>query len=456
MSIPATNGPLEVRGAPSAPVIPPHNAPPYFHVLVKPTGAACNLNCAYCFFLSKEALYPGSRFRMADGLLETYIRQYIESQRTDLVTIAWQGGEPALMGLDFFKRSVECATKYARPGMRIEYTIQTNGILLNDAWCAFFREHSFLVGLSIDGPRPLHDAYRVDKGGGPTFDKAMAAARLLQKHQVDFNILTTVHAANADHPLDVYRFMRDELGVQWVQFIPIVERVNADGRTLLQEGQTVTGRSVTPDQWGQFLIAIFDEWMRRDVGRMYITLFEAALASWLGGPPALCIFAETCGNALAVEHNGDVYACDHFVEPKHLLGNIQERHLSELVASDQQRRFGAAKQDTLPQYCRECKVHFACHGECPKNRFLATPDGAPGLNYLCAGYKAFFTHVDRPMRVMAQLYRSGRAPAEIVHVVAAEEARLKAASAKASRNDPCPCGSGRKSKQCHGKRHPSS
>ncbi len=430
----------------------PPNAPPYFHMLAKPTGSACNLNCAYCFFLAKEAFYPGSRFRMTDEMLELYLRQYIESQREDLVTIAWQGGEPTLMGLDFFKRSVEIARKVARPGMRIEHTIQTNGTLLDDAWCAFFHEHHFLVGLSIDGPRALHDAYRVDKGGRPTFDKVVAAARLLQQHQVDFNVLTTVHAANASHPLDVYHFIRDELGVQWMQFIPIVERINADGRSLVQEGQAVTDRSVDPQQWGQFLITIFDEWVRRDVGSVYVTMFEAALASWVGAPAALCIFAETCGNALAIEHNGDVYSCDHFVEPNYLLGNIQEQHLVELVASEQQRRFGTDKRDTLPGYCLKCKVRFACQGECPKNRFRNTPDGKPGLNYLCAGYKAFFTHIDRPMRIMAQLYRAGREPWEVMRLLADEQNRLQAAFASTRPNDFCPCGSGKKFKQCHGRK----
>jgi len=428
----------------------PASAPPYFHVLAKPTGAACNLACKYCFFLSKEEFYPGSHFRMSDELLETYVRQYIEAQRTGRVTIAWQGGEPTLMGLDFYRRSVACAAKYARPGMNVEYTIQTNGVLLDDAWCEFLREHNFLVGLSIDGPRPLHDAYRVDKGGHGTFDRAVAAARLLQKHGVEFNILCTVHAANAGRPLDVYRFLRDDLGVQWIQFIPIVERINSDGRTLLQEGCTVTGRSVEPEQWGQFLIAVFDEWVRRDVGRMYLPMFESALSAWLGGPAAQCIFSETCGDALAIEHNGDVYSCDHFVEPDYLLGNIQEQHLIALAGSQRQRGFGAAKRDTLPQVCRECPVRFACHGECPKNRFIEAPDGTPGLNYLCAGYKAFFTHIDGPMRIMAQLYRAGRSPAEVMQVLAQAGARMKAAFETAGRNDPCPCGSGRKFKHCHG------
>ena len=423
-----------------------------FHLLAKPTGAACNLACAYCFFLSKEELYPGSAFRMTDEVLEAYVRQLLDAQEgQEEVTFAWQGGEPTLMGLDFFERSVACVERHRKPPQRVSYSIQTNGTLLDDAWCAFFREHHFLVGLSIDGPRLLHDAYRLDKGGRPTFDKVVTAARLLQQHQVDFNVLTTVHAANAAHPLDVYHFIRDELGVQWMQFIPIVERINADGRSLVQEGQAVTDRSVDPQQWGQFLITIFDEWLRRDVGSVYVTMFEAALASWVGAPAAVCVFAETCGNALAIEHNGDVYSCDHFVEPNYLLGNIQEKHLVELVASEQQHRFGNDKRDTLPGYCLQCKVKFACQGECPKNRFRNTPDGKPGLNYLCAGYKAFFTHIDRPMRIMAQLYRAGRAPWEVMRLLADEQAMLQAAFASTRPNDFCPCGSGKKFKQCHGK-----
>jgi len=443
---------IQTREESRFPKTEPLNPPSNFHVLAKPTGSACNLACAYCFFLAKEALYPDSHFRMTDELLETYLKQYIEAQRGNQVTIAWQGGEPTLMGLDFFKRSVEIARRYARPEVQIEHTIQTNGTLLNDEWCAFFRENHFLVGLSIDGPAPLHNAYRVDKGGRPTFAKALAAARLLQKHQVDFNVLTTVHAANADHPLEVYHFLRDDLGAQWLQFIPIVERINTDGRTLIQEGHTVTDRSVNPERWGRFLITIFNEWVRQDVGRVYITLFEAALASWLGLPASLCIFDKTCGHALAIEHNGDVYSCDHFVEPNFLLGNIQDRPLIELVGSEKQYLFGAAKQDSLPDYCLSCKVNFACHGECPKNRFLLTPDGKPGLNYLCAGYKAFFTYIDKPMKIMASLYRSGRAPWEIMQLLSEENARLAAVFATAKRNDYCPCGSGKKFKQCHGKR----
>jgi len=425
-------------------------APSQFHVLTKPTGAICNLDCKYCFFLSKEELYPNSSFRMTDEVLERYIRQQLESQSGPEATIAWQGGEPTLMGLDFFRRSAELVQRHRRPGQSVQYTIQTNGTLLDEEWCRFFHENKYLVGLSLDGPRELHDVYRVDKGGHPTFDKVLRAARLMQQHQVDFNVLCTVHAKNAGHPLEVYRFFRDELGTRHIQVIPIVERVNSDGRTRFQEGSTVTERSVTAEQWGRFLITIFDEWVGRDVGTVFVQMFDAALASWVGAPPALCIFAETCGDALALEHTGDLYSCDHFVEPNHLLGNIAETPLAELVGSAKQRAFGAAKRDTLPRYCRECPVRFACHGECPKNRFILTPDGEPGLNYLCAGYKAFFTHVDKPMRIMADLLRRGRYADEVMPILAAEETRLVAAAAKAGRNDPCPCGSGLKVKRCHG------
>ncbi|HWB86584.1 MAG TPA: anaerobic sulfatase maturase [Bryobacteraceae bacterium] len=397
--------------------------------MAKPTGAVCNLDCKYCFFLSKDALYPGSHFRMADDTLEAYIRQVIEAQAVPHVTIAWQGGEPTLMGLDFFRRASALARQYLRRGMTLEHTIQTNGTLLDREWCEFLRENDFLVGLSIDGPEAMHDAYRVNKAGDPTFGHVIRAARLMQQHKVEFNVLCTVHDANVDHPLEVYRFFRDELGTQFVQFIPIVERAtpetieianagwgdrNHQRPLYTQDGGVVTGRTVNPERWGAFLIAIFDEWVARDVGMVFIQLFESALASWAGLPASLCIFAETCGNALALEHNGDLYSCDHFVEPRFRLGNIKEQHLVQLVASDQQRAFGDAKRDTLPRYCRECEVRFACNGECPRNRFVYTPDGEPGLNYLCAGYKAFFRHIDRPMRIMADLLRQGKDAAEVM------------------------------------------
>jgi uncharacterized protein len=442
-------------------------APPAFHLLTKPTGAVCNLDCKYCFFLSKEMLYPGSRFRMADELLETYIKQLLEAHQTPEVNVAWQGGEPTLMGLDFFKRSVEYVEKYKQPGQQILHTIQTNGTRLDDEWGAFFEAHNYLVGLSVDGPQPMHDAYRVDKGGEGTFDQVMRGWEFLRKHQVEVNILCTVHARNADRPREVYRFFRDELGAEFIQFIPIVERATetllplanegwserpgGDRPLYLQAGNLVTDRSVKPEQYGRFLSGVFDEWVRRDVGRVYIQHFDTALANWVGAPPGVCVFSETCGLALALEHNGDLYACDHYVEPDYKLGNIKQTHMIELVASPQQVKFGLDKRDTLPTYCRECEVRFACHGGCPKNRFINTPEGEPGLNYLCAGYKIFFNHIDRPMRMMADLLRRQQAPAEIVHVLAAEEAQMKVAFTGAKRNDPCPCGSGKKFKHCHGK-----
>ncbi|MCJ7558844.1 MAG: anaerobic sulfatase maturase [Gammaproteobacteria bacterium] len=392
--------------------------PPAFHLLAKPAGAICNLGCKYCFFLSKENLYPGSSFRMPNDILEDYIRQYIQSQRVPEATISWQGGEPTIMGLDFFRRSVEYAEKYKKTGMTIQYTLQTNGTLLDDEWCQFFRENNFLVGLSLDGPRELHDVYRVDKGGNPTFDRVMRGLRLMQGHAVQFNILACVHAANADHPLDVYRFFRDEAGAEFIQFIPIVERDNETG---FQEGNKVTDRSVRAEQYGTFLITIFDEWVRRDVGRIFVQIFDVSLAAWVGEPPGLCIFSPTCGTALALEHNGDLYSCDHFVEPGYLLGNIREQSMIDLVASEKQRRFGLDKLNTLPLYCQKCSVRFACQGGCPKNRFIETPDGESGLNYLCAGYKAFFEHIDQPMRTMAELLRRNRAPAEIMLMLATED-----------------------------------
>ena len=395
-----------------------NNRPQYFHLLAKPTGATCNLDCKYCYFLSKEMLYPGSRFRMADDLLEEYIKQMIESQRVPEVSIAWQGGEPTLMGLDFFKRSIELEKKYRKPGMTIYNTMQTNGTLLNEEWCQFFKENNFLIGLSIDGTKDLHDFYRVDKGGHGTFDKVIKAARLMQQFEVDFNVLTTVNAHNAEHALEIYRFFRDELKIKYIQFIPIVER---DNQTGFQEGNTVTERSVTAKQWGHFLTTIFDEWVRRDVGEVFVQMFDAALASWYGEPTGLCIFSEKCGKALAMEHNGDVYCCDHFVEPKYKLGNILETHMADLVASDKQQKFGNDKFDTLPKYCLGCEVRFACHGECPKNRFIETPDGEPGLNYLCEGYKSFFKHIDLPMKFMAQQLKFNLAPSDIVKLYAEED-----------------------------------
>jgi len=402
-----------------------------FHLLSKPTGATCNLDCKYCFYLSKEMLYPGDRFRMSHQMLETYIRQLLEAQPAGEVNVAWQGGEPTLMGLDFFKRSVEYVEKYRKPGQSILHTMQTNGTLLNDDWCAFFKQNNFLIGLSVDGPKEMHDAYRVNKGGGGSFDEVMRGWELLRKREVDVNILCTIHAANADHPVHVYRFFRDQLQARFMQFIPIVERTTEDFLPLAnlgwgeragpdrplytQNGGMVTERSVGAEQFGRFLIAIFDEWVRRDVGTVFVQTFDVALGSWVG-QHHLCIFSPTCGGALAVEHNGDLYSCDHYVEPDYLLGNILKTPMRELVDSQKQRAFGQHKLTSLPKYCLECEVRFACHGECPRNRFIATPDGEPGLNYLCAGYKAFFHHIDPAMTAMAGLLRQGRFPGEIMQL----------------------------------------
>ena len=407
---------------------------PAFHLMAKPAGADCNCACDYCFYLAKADLYPGVR-RMSDEVHRAYIEQLFASHRVPEVTVAWQGGEPTLMGLDFFRRSIEYQKAAARPGTRIENTFQTNGLLLDDDWCRFFRENGFLVGLSMDGPGDLHDVHRRDVAGDGTFDRVVHAARLLQAHGVEYNILCTVNRTNADRPLEVYRFFRDELGARYIQFIPIVER----------EGDGVTGRSVGPEQWGSFLIAVFDEWVAHDVGQMFVLNFDGALAGWLGMAGTVCIFGPTCGLGVALEHNGDVYSCDHFVDPDHYLGNILETPLAELVPSEKQRAFGRAKRDSLPPRCQACGYLGVCNGECPKNRF-ATDGEESGLNYLCDGYRAFFAHADPAMKVMADLIRRGR-PAD--GIMAPGGARPRAA--KPGRNDPCFCGSGLKFKRCHGK-----
>jgi uncharacterized protein len=428
--------------------MPSNDTPHAFHIMAKPTGSACNLNCDYCFFLKKEKLYPGSDFRMSDEVHEAYIKQLFEAHQVPQVTVAWQGGEPTLMGLDFFRCSMEFQKKYQKPGTRIENTFQTNGILLNDEWCRFFHDNNFLIGLSMDGPNHLHDFYRKDKGGHGTFDRVVRAARLLQQNKVEFNILCTVNRRNADHPLEVYRFFRDELKANYIQFIPIVERENESGS---QEGNQVTDRSVRPDQWGRFLIEIFDEWVKRDVGRTFVLNFDGALAGWLGMAGTVCIFGPTCGLGMALEHNGDLYSCDHFVEPNYYLGNILKTSMIDLVASEKQRKFGQDKKDRLPRFCRECEVRSICNGECPKNRFIQTPDGEAGLNYLCEGYKAFFKHADKPMRIMADLIRRGRLAEEVMKVMGTEEKGDERVSMKPGRNEPCFCGSGLKFKKCHGK-----
>ncbi len=385
--------------------------PPSFHIMAKPRGAICNLDCQYCYFLKKTDLYPDSPFRMTDEILEAYTRQYIQAQRVPEITFAWQGGEPTLMGLDFFNRALYYQEKYRKPGMRIFNAIQTNGTILDDDWCRLFKNHNFLVGLSLDGPGNLHDIYRVDKAGQPTFERVMQGLALLKEHHVEFNILTCVHARNAVRPIEVYQFLRDEVEAQFIQFIPIVERRNETG---FQEGTDVSDRSVSGEAYGKFLISVFEEWIRRDVGNVFVQIFDVALGVWYGQPASLCVFNETCGLALAMEHNGDLYSCDHFVEPAFFLGNILESPLAALVGSDKQRQFGKNKLVHLPKYCINCSYRFICSGGCPKNRILETPDGEPGLNYLCDGYKAFFAHIDAPMKTMAQLLWNHQPPANIM------------------------------------------
>jgi uncharacterized protein len=388
---------------------------------------------------------------MTEDVLENYIRQLIETHRSNQVTVAWQGGEPTLMGVDFYRKAIEFQEKYRKPGMTFENTMQTNGTLLDDEWCQFFKKNNFLIGISIDGPRHMHDAHRVDKGGKPTFDRVMRGLHLLQKHGVEYNILVTVNRLTADHPKEVYRFLVDEAKTTWIQFIPVIERLNPGGLNLIQEGEQVSPRSVRPEQFGRFLIRVFDEWVHNDVGKIFVQTFEAALRNWLNMPNSgMCVFEKTCGYGLALEHNGDLYACDHYVEPVYLLGNIKAQPMIELVGSDQQYKFGQDKYDTLPKYCLECPVLFACNGECPKNRFISTPDGEPGLNYLCAGYKAFFQRIDEPMKIMAMLLRTNRSASDVMDILIEKKEVFDEAIVTTDREQPCPCGSGLPFKECHG------
>ena len=399
----------------------PDKALKAFHVMAKPSGPICNLDCRYCFYLEKENLYGKKQdWAMPDPVLESYISQFIASQDSPVISFAWQGGEPTLLGVDFFRKVVALQNKYAN-GKKIENAFQTNGVLLDDRWGEFLAGNQFLIGISIDGPAELHDFYRVDKGGAPTFDRVMRGLRFLKKHQVEFNVLTVVNRRNSQHPLRVYQFLKG-IGAQFMQFIPIVERIakaaNPDGLVLISPRDPHTAEvsewSVDSRQYGVFLSTIFDEWVRKDVGNYFVQIFDVALESWLGMEPSLCVFRPTCGSAMALEHNGDLYSCDHYVYPENKLGNIMEQPLQALVNSAQQRSFGLDKRDSLPRYCRECDVRFACYGECPKHRFISTPDGEPGLNYLCAGYKLFFRHIDPYMKFMANELRHQRPPANVM------------------------------------------
>ena len=425
------------------------NARRGFHLLTKPVGPICNLDCKYCFYLEKEKLYPGEKeWRMSDAMLAEYIRQYIHSQPAAEINFAWQGGEPTLLGVDFFRKTVTLQQQFA-DGKTIFNAVQTNGTLLDDEWCEFLVQNKFLVGLSVDGPAELHDLYRVDKRQQPTFGAVMRGLELLKKHGVDFNTLTVVNRANSRQPVEIYRFLKS-IGSQFLQFIPLVERAALENLSALgyefaeppelrvadhrvspnknhihQQAETVLGAppvtpwSVEAERYGNFLCAVFDEWVRHDVGQTFVQLFDVALGNWMGLGSFLCVFAEKCGAALAIEHNGDVFSCDHYVYPRHKLGNVMNQSLGAMVNSPQQIRFGNDKSDSLPKFCRDCEVRFACNGECPKHRFIQTPDGEDGLNYLCAGYKKFFNHIDPHMKTMARLLQNDEAPARIMEILAA-------------------------------------
>lgn len=393
-----------------------------FHALVKPIGPACNLRCTYCFYLEKAEFFSSSTsLRMSDEVLEKFIRDYIRSQDAAEISFAWQGGEPTLLGVEFFRKVVALQRRFA-DGRSITNALQTNATLIDEEWGEFLAVNHFLVGVSIDGPADLHDTYRVDPQGRPSFARVLQGIEKLKQHRVEFNTLTVVNRRSVKHPLKVYRFLK-EIGSRFIQFIPLVERKGEAQKGGRLAGPPIPGRpnhaspttwSVAPVAYGSFLIDIFDEWVCHDVGTIFVQLFDNALGSWLGHGSSLCVFAETCGRAIAVEHDGSVFACDHFVYPRYRLGRLGERTLAEMVDSAAQRKFGADKRDTLPVYCRRCEVRFACHGECPKHRFLQTPDGEPGLNYLCAAYQRFFRHIDPYMRTMVELLRQHRSPAQIM------------------------------------------
>lgn len=392
------------------------------YLLAKPAGSRCNLACKYCYYLEKSLLFEKhSPQVMDDALLEKFIHDYIGAQTTQEVLFTWHGGEPLMRPLQFYKKAVALQRKYAA-GRRIDNCLQTNGTLLTDEWCRFFKEQEWLVGVSVDGTQEMHDAYRRAKGGGPSHHKVMQGIRLLQKHGVEWNALAVVNDFNADQPKEFYRFFK-EIECRFIQFTPIVERLlpHADGRQLAAVEEEGTGGmmpfSVSPEQWGDFLIGIFDEWVKEDVGEYFVQLFDATLANWMGVQPGICTLARTCGHAGAIEWNGDVFACDHFVFPQYRLGNLREKSLVEMMYSPQQREFGRAKQTALPRQCRECRWLFACNGECPKNRFARTADGEKGLNFLCNGYRRFFEHVAPYMDWMKRELMANRPPAGIVDLL---------------------------------------
>ncbi len=428
-----------------------------FHVMTKPIGPLCNLDCKYCFYLEKEKLFPADEdYRMSDEVLETYIRKYIQSQNTPEIHFTWQGGEPTLMGLDFFRKGVALQRQYAG-GRPVHNAFQTNGVLLDDEWCKFFAHEKFLVGLSLDGPEHIHNRYRIDKGGAGTFDQVMNALRTLKKWRVEFNTLTCVTRQTPPEAVEIYTFLKKQ-GVQFMQFIPIIERSGdrvahslgldlavPPDLSLKNNPERMMPWAVSSEGFGDFLITIFDEWMKVDVGQVFVNIFDVMLNAWSGLEPGLCTFTRYCGQGVAMEHDGSIYSCDHYVYPSYFLGNIMDISLEEMIYSSAQVKFGQDKWDALPTYCRECAFLFACHGGCPKHRFTNTPEGASGLNYLCTGYKKFFKHIDPKMRKMAALVQKGQPAAAIM------EKDSEGVSESVGRNDWCACGSGKKFKKCCGK-----
>lgn len=392
------------------------------YVMLKPAGAHCNLACKYCYYLEKNKLYPtAQRHLMSDEMLEQFTREYIEAQTMNQVLFTWHGGEPLLRSIDFYRKALSLQQKYAG-GRRIDNVIQTNGTLLTDEWCEFFAQNHWLVGISIDGPQPDHDHYRLTAAGKPSWKKVMQGIKLLKKHGVEWNAMAVVNAYNANHPMEFYRFFKEN-GCQFLQFTPIVERLtrHEDGRTLAsladKDEISLSEASVTPEQWGYFLSAIFDEWVRKDVGKIFVEIFDCTLANWMGISPGICAYSKECGHAGVMEHNGDVYSCDHFVFPEYKLGNIRDHSLIDMLYGEQQQEFSRLKHSSLPRQCKECDMEFACHGECPKNRFMKDKYGDSGLNYLCPGYYHYYQHVAPYMDYMKQELMSQRPPSNIMKVV---------------------------------------
>lgn len=392
------------------------------YVMLKPAGAHCNLACKYCYYLEKNKLYPtAQRHLMSDEMLEQFTREYIEAQTMSQVLFTWHGGEPLLRSIDFYRKALSLQQKYAG-GRHIDNVIQTNGTLLTDEWCEFFAQNHWLVGISIDGPQPDHDHYRLTAAGKPSWKKVMQGIKLLKKHGVEWNAMAVVNAYNVNHPLEFYRFFKEN-GCQFLQFTPIVERLtrHEDGRTLAsladKDEISLSEASVAPEQWGYFLCAIFDEWVRKDVGKIFVEIFDCTLANWMGISPGICAYSKECGHAGVMEHNGDVYSCDHFVFPEYKLGNIRDHSLIDMLYGEQQQEFSRLKHSSLPRQCKECDMEFACHGECPKNRFMKDKYGDSGLNYLCPGYYHYYQHAAPYMDYMKQELMAQRPPSNIMKVV---------------------------------------